>query len=230
MSGGVALVTGASRGIGKAIALELSSTHTIIAGARTAEALAPLRSQLPDLVPFVCDLGSEAQTAAAVAELGLTELDVLVNSAGVADERPFDTFTREDWRKQFEVNVFAVADLTARLLPALRAARGTIVMLNSGSGLFSYAGGSVYTGTKFALRTMADCLREEERTNGVRVTSVHPGYVDTDMGRGVIERKGPGQTFVQPRTIASAVRLAVDAPPEAQVEMLSIRPSRGTVL
>lgn len=83
-----------------------------------------------------------------------------------------------------------MADLTARLLEPRRAAQGIVVMIDSGSGHVSYPNGAVYTGTKFALRTMADCLREEERENGVRVTSVHPGFVATDMGHRIREESG----------------------------------------
>lgn len=224
----VALVTGASRGIGLAIARDLARTHRLIAGARSAEALAELRAAVPDCEPLVCDVGDAASVAAAVEALAPDRVDVLVHSAGIADERPFDTFTRDDWRRSFEVNVFGVADLTARLLPALRVARGTVVFLNSGSGTFSYPDGAVYSGTKFALRTMADCLREEERSTGVRIVSVHPGFVDTDMARTIRRdsgREGPDESYVRPETIAAGVRVAVDAPHEAQFETVTIRPT-----
>jgi len=224
----VAMVTGASRGIGLAIARDLARTHQLIAGARTAEALADLRTEVPDFEPFVCDVGDADSVAAAVEALAPTPIDVLVHSAGIADERRFDTFTRDDWRRSFEVNVFGVADVTARLLPALRAAQGTVVFLNSGSGTFSYPDGAVYSGTKFALRTMADCLREEERTTGVRIVSVHPGFVDTDMARKIRResgREGPDESYVRAETIAAGVRVAVDAPHEAQFETVTIRPT-----
>lgn len=224
----VALVTGASRGIGLAIARDLARTHTVIAGARSRHALDELAQEVPDLVPFVCDVGDAESVAAAVDAVAADRIDVLVHSAGIADERPFDTFTRDDWRRSFEVNVFGVADLTARLLPALRAARGTVVFLNSGSGTFSYPDGAVYSGTKFALRTMADCLREEEREHGVRIVSVHPGFVDTDMARTLRRtagREGPDESYVQPETIAAGVRVAVDAPHAAQFETITIRPT-----
>ena len=228
-----AVITGASRGIGKAVLMDLALTHRILAGASTSESLSWIHEpgalpQDAEVVPFIADLSDEASVAAAVDKAGLTHLDVLVNSAGIADERPFDSFTRQDWRASFEVNVFAVADLTARLLPALRAARGIVVMINSGSGMFSYAGGAVYTGTKFALRTMADCLREEERDRGVRVTSVHPGFVATDMGHRLRREAGTDgdeYTYVTPETVAASVRHAISAPETSQVESITVRPA-----
>lgn len=229
----IALITGASRGIGRAVLMDLAGTHTVYAGASRLESLDWINEAgaLPDgadVVPFIADLADEQAVADAVERAGLTRLDVLVNSAGVADERPFESFTRQDWRKSFEVNVFAVADLTARLLPALRAARGIVVMINSGSGTFSYADGAVYTGTKFALRTMADCLREEERERGVRVTSIHPGYVSTDMGHRLRQEKGTHgdeYTYVTPETVAATVRHAISAPETAQIESIAVRPA-----
>lgn len=224
----IALITGASRGIGLAIARDLDRTHRVIAGARSDRALDELRLDVPEVVPFTADLGDGDAVASAVASLGIDRLDVLVHSAGIADERPFAEFSRDDWRRSFETNVFGPADLTARLLPALRAARGTVVFVNSGSGLFSSPNESVYSGTKFALRTMADCLREEERDAGVRVVSVHPGSTATDMGRSSRndpDGDGPDGSYLEPETVAAAVRLAVDAPASAQFETISVRPA-----
>lgn len=229
MSRPVALITGASRGIGRAIAEELLGTHRVLAGASSAESLEPLLAEHPEVEPFVADVADERRLADAVAAAGLERLDVLVHSAGVADQRRFEEFTREDWRRSFEVNLFGVADLTARLLPALQAAHGDVVFINSGSGHFSYPTGSVYSGTKFALLTLADCLREEQREHGVRVTSIHPGFVATDMGyaiRDAANRAGGADTFVMPGDIAAAVRTAVDLPRNAQVETVVVRPMR----
>jgi NADP-dependent 3-hydroxy acid dehydrogenase YdfG len=226
MSRPVALITGASRGIGRAIALEFGRTHTIIGGARSAEALSGLLKDLPDAVPWPVDL-SDLPSLAKAAE-AIDRVDVLVHSAGIAIEKPLAELNPVQWQASFAVNVFAVAELTRLLLPKLRASHGTVVLLNSGSGLFSYRNGAAYSGTKFALRTLGDCLREEERENGVRVVSIHPGFVDTDMGRGIRKEQGDAydpRYYVTPETIAAGVRVAVDAPPEAQFEMMSIRPS-----
>lgn len=222
----LALVTGASRGIGLAIARELSGSHRILVGGRTPEAVARVVAELPDAAPFVVDLADEEAVASACA--GIDRLDVLVHSAGVLGTGRVVEVTRSVWRAVFETNVFAVADLTRLLVPALEAARGQVVAINSGSGFTASPGGAVYAGSKFALRALTDALREELRGR-VRVCSIHPGRTDTDMQRQLRAAEGhadyDGSGYVSPDSVAAAVRLAVDTPPNAAIENLSIRPA-----
>lgn len=222
----VALVTGATRGIGRAIAFELSSTHRILVGGRDATRVGELVAELDDAAPFACDLTDEDAVAAACAGIG--RLDVLVHSAGIGRSNDIGTASRALWREVFETNVFAVADLTRLLLPALEATRGIVVAINSGAGFFSSPGGGVYAGSKFALRALTDALREEMRGK-VRVCSIHPGRTDTDMQRELQAAMGnehyDGARYVAPESVAAAVRLAVDTPDNATIEQLSIRPS-----
>lgn len=231
----VALITGASRGIGLGIARELASTHELILGASSEDSLADVLAEFPGARPFIAELTDKDAIARAVADAGFgggegdagARLDVLVHSAGVADgetvaETPWDVYERV-----FAVNVFAVAELTRLLLPALRAAGGQVVTINSGSGYFSGVGAAVYSGSKFALRAFSDALREEER-GSVRVTSIHPGRVDTDMQMELQASYGShdydGSLYIRPESVAATVRLAVDATPEAMIENLAIRP------
>ncbi|MEY9951822.1 SDR family oxidoreductase [Leifsonia sp. EB34] len=219
----VALVAGASRGIGRAIAVELGSTHHIVVGGRDAAAVASVVAELPSAEPFVADLTGDALPA--IPE----RLDVLVLSAGVEDGGTIASTDDATWRRVFEVNVFAVAALLRATLPALRAAGGLVVAINSGSGLSSGAGGGVYSGSKFALRALTDALREEERPNGVRVTSIHPGRVDTDMQRALVAREGheyDAAYTITPEMVAATVRVAVDLPSTGMVEALTVRPVR----
>ena len=222
----VALVTGATRGIGRAIAVELSLTHRILVGGRDAARAGELAAELDDAAPFVCDLTDEDAVAAACTGIG--RLDVLVHSAGIGRSNDIGTASRALWREVFETNVFAVADLTRLLLPALEATRGIVVAINSGAGFFSSPGGGVYAGSKFALRALTDALREEMRGK-VRVCSIHPGRTDTDMQRELQAAMGnehyDGARYVAPESVAAAVRLAVDTPDNATIEQLSIRPS-----
>ncbi len=220
----VALITGASRGIGRAIADELASTHHLLLGGRDRAALESLASSYPSAEPFAVDVREATEAAVA----GIDRLDVLIHSAGVLRMGAVAELDDDAWRESFEVNVFAVAKLTRLLLPALRAAGGQVVAINSGSGYTSGAGSAVYSGTKFALRALTDALREEERPNGVRVSSVHPGRVATDMQRELHEYEGKDYSpsaWIQPDQVAKSVRLVIDTSRDSTVEVLSIRPS-----
>ncbi len=219
-----ALITGASRGIGAAIARDLGRDHHVLVGATSADGAQAIVDELPDAAPFVVDLTDAAALAEAVA--GIDSLDVLVHSAGIAPYLPVAESTPQQWREAFDLNVFAVAELTRLLLPALRTARGTLVAINSGSGHHSGANNAIYSGTKFALRAFTDALRAEEQGR-LRVTSVHPGRVDTDMQRAIVAAEGrdydPG-AFLRPDSVATAVRQALGSTPDTHPTEVVLRP------
>lgn len=224
MSRPVALVTGASRGIGRAIAVALSPTHHVLVGGRDADLVAEVVGELESAAPFLADLTDEAAVAAAVA--GIEALDVLVHSAGAVAFGPLADSTTAEWRDLLELNVIAPATLTRLLLPALRSTHGLVVFLNSGAGLNTHRGFAVYSASKFALTALADALRLDERGR-VRVTSVHPGRVATDMQARLTTLEGVPyipDAHLAPADVARAVRLAVDLPPDASLDALRINP------
>ena len=222
----LALVTGASRGIGAAVARALAPGYDLLLGGRDSAALHALAAELPGARPWPVELTDSAALAEAAG--GIERLDVLVHSAGVGLLGTVADTPASTWRRQFEVNVVAVAELTRLLLPALRAARGRVVLLNSGAGLTAHAGWASYAASKFALRAFADALRAEEAGNGVRVTSVHPGRVDTEMQRAVVAQEGGHyrpEAYLRPESVAGAVLLAVTAPEDAVLTELVLRPA-----
>ena len=229
----VALVTGATRGIGLAVARELARTHRVLVGGRNAVAASSVADALGDAAPFVADLADESALAAAVEVVRTAGeldhgLDVLVHAAGMLGPiAPVDAVSRAELRRVLELNLVAVADLTRLVLPEVRAARGTVVTVNSGSGLRGGPESSAYCASKFALTGFTECLREEERGHGVRVCSLHPGRVDTDMQRELRVAEGgayePGR-YLDPVALAAAVRVVVDAPAGGQIEQLVVRP------
>lgn len=224
----VVLITGASRGIGRAVARELGADHHLVLGARREQDVADLLAELPSAEPFLADLTDGDSLAAAVAALELPAgLAGVVHSAGNLVGGTVEELAPADWERSFALNVTAVAELTRLLLPALRQARGTVVTLNSGSGFTSIAARGPYCASKFALRALTDALREEERENGVRVSSVHPGRVDTDMQRELRELEGDSFTPrppMSPQTVAATIGLALRLPEDANLDVVSVRP------
>ena len=220
----LALVTGASRGIGAAVAAALAPGHDVLLGGREVGDLARLAESLPGARPWPVELTDPAALAAATS--GIDGLDVLVHSAGVAQLGTLAEATVDTWRRTFEVNVFAVAELTRLLLPALRARRGHVVLINSGSGWRANPNWGAYAASKFALRAFADVLRTEEPC--LRVTGVYPGRTATDMQRAIRASEGDDyepDRYLRPESIAAAVLAAVTAGPDAHVTEVSVRPT-----
>ncbi|MGJ9405391.1 SDR family oxidoreductase [Nesterenkonia aurantiaca] len=223
----VALITGASRGIGKAIAVELGRDHHILVGGTNPETVDAVVKALPSAEPFLVDLTDLDAIAPALHAAEPSRLDVLVHSAGLAWMNPVAETTPAQFQEMFTVNVFAVAELTRAALPLLRASAGAVLSINSGAGFTAGPGSSMYSGTKFALRALTDALREEERGQ-VKVTSIHPGRVDTDMQVALQESMGnkdyDGGIYISPQAIAEAARTVVDMEDASMVESISIRP------
>lgn len=221
-----ALITGGSRGIGRAIADSLAPTHHLLIGGRNPATVSAVVSGFPSAEGFICDLTDEdAVTAAAI---GIKRLDVLVHSAGMVSFGRVSDLGTQHWRDVLELNVVAPATLTRLLLPAIRAAEGLVVFLNSGAGLGTGRGFSAYSASKYGLVALADALRAEERGK-VRVTSIHPGRVATDMQVQLTSLQGvpyDPSAHLRPEDVARTVRLAVDMPPEATLDSLRINPVR----
>jgi NADP-dependent 3-hydroxy acid dehydrogenase YdfG len=217
-----ALITGASGGIGAAIAEALAPTHTLLLAGRPSGRLDAVAQRL-GATTWPLDL-TDAEEIEAAAEV-LTELDVLVHNAGVAYPGRVADSTPEQWRATFDVNVTGAVALTLALLPALRAARGQVVFINSGSGLNASPGLASYSASKFALRAFADSLRADEPL--LRVTSIHPGRVDTEMQRDLVAYEGgdydPAK-FLTAQTVAGAVAQVVATPPDAHTHQVVMRP------
>lgn len=177
------------------------------------------------VTPLVLDLASDP---ASWQLPSFDRLDGLVHCAGMVRPGLVSSQGVADWTAQFAVNVVAPAVLTAALLPALRSAQGAVVFVNSGSGQRARAGMTSYGASKFALRALADGLREEEPA--LRVTTVYPGRTATDMQRAVRAfEDGPFEPehYLRPETVAGVIAQVLTTPPDAVVPEVALRPRSG---
>jgi NAD(P)-dependent dehydrogenase (short-subunit alcohol dehydrogenase family) len=181
----IALITGASTGIGRATALRLASSGwTVLAGVRKAEdGDALVAGGGERVVPIVLDVTDPAQVAAAVERVGEhgNRLDALVNNAGIGYGGPLELIPIEDLRNQFEVNTIGPVALTQALLPALRRARGRVVFVSSIGGRVAMAFTAPYAASKHAIEAIGDALRVELRSSNVQVALIEPGSVATPI-------------------------------------------------
>ena len=212
-----AVVTGATGGMGAEIIKDLARDHRVYALGRRAGAL----PEAENIVPVAIDLLSLLDGSPLPAELAsLERVDVLVHAAARADKRSVESARPEDWRAQMDLNVHVPAELTRLLLPALRAAEGLVVFINSGAGIHSYGDNVIYAATKHALYALADGLRLGEL--GIRVSTVAPGPTDTPMLQG-LQDYNP-EHVIAPVEVAKAIRATVDAGPTTQLTEIRVRP------
>lgn len=223
------LVTGTSSGIGRAIAIACADAGARVAGiARRAERLEEL-ADAHGVVPVAGDVtadGAPSLVASAVDSLG--GLDVLVNAAGIARMGLIADTDPSDWRAMFDVNVLGLLEITQAALPALKDGGGSIVNISSMSGRrIPAAEGGVYSATKFAVHAISEALRMELQESGVRVTTMAPGFVSTEIfddrpDSAVTERyrKMAAGVGMEAEDVAAAVVHALTAP--ASVGMVEI--------
>ncbi len=185
----VALVTGASSGIGEAtVKTLLAAGYTVFAGARRQDRMRGLEQQ--GAILLALDLTDDASIARAAEQIKATQgrIDVLVNNAGYGSYGSVEDVPMEEARRQFEVNVFGLARLTQLLTPMMREQRsGKIVNVTSIGGKFGEPLGGWYHATKFAVEGLSDCMRMELARFGIDVIVVEPGAIKTEWGSIAIE-------------------------------------------
>jgi short-subunit dehydrogenase len=219
------LLTGAGSGIGELLARDLLERgDDVLVVARSAQRAEEMAAALPGARPLVADLASPAT----VESLDLpARLDSVVHAAGVVELGAVADLSVQAWTEQLQVNLVAPAVLTRVALPALRAARGTVVLVNSGAGLFAHPQWSAYAASKHGLRAFADSLRGEEAAHGVRVSSVYPGRTATPMQEKVHAQEGKeydADDWVRPSTVAAAILHVLDLPGDATIPDLTVKP------
>lgn len=222
---GTHLITGAGSGIGAVVAERLAARgDDLLLLARNERRASDLAERFPGARTLAADLARPGDFAG----LSLPErLDSLIHVAGVVGLGTLAELDSAVWSRTLTVNLAAPAELTRLALPALRAARGHVVFVNSGAGLRANAEWSAYAASKFGLRALADALRQEEHGNGVRVTSVYPGRTATPMQRKVHEHEGrpyDPAAWISPESVATTILTALDLPADAELTDVTVRP------
>ena len=220
------LITGASSGIGAAIARTLAPGQDLILVARRADRLHALAAELGSRHRTIAaDLADPAGLGAVVA--GVTELDVLVNNAGVFALANGDAITAAHLDNLWRINVNAPMLLTAALLPRLRTGGG-VINVSSTVVENAFAGCAAYTASKCAIEGWSRVLREELRPRRIRVGVIAPGATDTEVWPA--EFAGAERSrMVRATDVAEAVRLMVEAPAATSFDRIAVTPSAGAI-
>lgn len=221
------VVTGAGSGIGLALAQRLADRgDDLVLLARSDARAAELAGTFAQAQVLVADL-ADPGTLNGIGRQVDGAVDTLLHVAGVVDLAPVERLRLADWEEQVTVNLTAPAVLTRELLPHLRAARGTVVFINSSAGLTASAEWSAYAASKFGLRAFADSLRAEEVDRGVRVSTVYPSRTATPMQEKVHEQEGrtyDASRWISAETVVDTIVHVIDLPPDATIPDVTVRP------
>ncbi len=241
LDGKVVAITGASSGIGAATATELASRGAaVVLGARRTDRLEELVTRIrgaggrAEMVAVDVTRRADLEDLVASAVNRFGRLDVLVSNAGIARIAPVRALDLDDWDAMIDVNVRGVLHGIAAALPVFRdQGRGHFVTTISTSGLKIVPTQAVYAGTKNAVRTLLEALRQESTDGVVRTTSISPGFVRTEL---VDHVDDPGQREqaqqamatlgISPEAVARAIAFAIEQPEDVEIGDITIRPTR----
>jgi NADP-dependent 3-hydroxy acid dehydrogenase YdfG len=242
LDGKVALVTGASSGIGSATAVALAAEGAAVAlGARRGERLEALKQQIEAdggrATAIEVDIADEGQARAFVerAREELGGIDILVNNAGLMLLGPVTAADTDEWRRMVDVNILGLLYCThAAIGPMAEQGSGHIVNLSSVAGRIASLGSAVYNLTKWGVGGFSEGLRQEVLHAGIRVTIIEPGFVETElqshnknpMVQEQLEKMREQVDPLQADDIADAIRYAVTRPPHVSVNEVLIRPTK----
>ena len=219
------LITGASRGIGRAIAEQLAADDAVlllhgrdtVALAQTRKAVEP---RCAEVVLLVHDLARRSGVCDLIAQVGNAPIDLLVNNAGIAVVKPFTEITTIEWEQTVGVNITAPFLLTQRFAPRMPPG-SSIVNILSVAAKTAFPSWSAYCMSKFALEGFSRCVREELRDRKIRVINVYPAATDTNIWSQV-EGKWPRDHMMSATQVADAVAFALARPMDTLVENITL--------
>jgi NADP-dependent 3-hydroxy acid dehydrogenase YdfG len=240
LAGKVAIITGASSGIGEATAIALAAEGAKVAiAARRADRLDAvvkrIEASIGEVLSIVTDITDETQVNNLVEQTyeKLGQVDILVNNAGIGVLGTIDAGNPVDWRQAFDVNVLGVLYATHAVLPILKAQKsGHIVNISSVAGRTATAGVGVYNATKWGVNALSEALRQEVHKDNIRVTIIEPGLVDTEfsdlisdpIAKQRSQERRKTITPLRSEDIANAIVYAVTQPEHVNVNEILIRP------
>jgi NADP-dependent 3-hydroxy acid dehydrogenase YdfG len=233
----VVAVTGASSGIGEAIARELADAGCkVMLAARREEQLKSLVQELGDNVAYHLTDVTDAKQVQAMAQATIDRfgrIDVLVNNAGVMPVSPLIDLKIDDWNKAIDINIRGVLHGIAAVLPNMSdRGSGHIINIGSVASIHALPNFAVYCGTKFAVKAISESLRKET-LGKVRVTTIYPGAVESELMQSSNDEQTINQiasdfsevSFISPTAISNAVHYAIAQPKEVAVNEIVVRPS-----
>jgi NADP-dependent 3-hydroxy acid dehydrogenase YdfG len=244
LAGKVALVTGASSGIGREAALALAGAGAkVVVTGRRAERLAALVAEIESVggtaLALSGDVSNEADAKGWVEQTVATfgSIDILVNSAGINEAGGVETLPLDQWRRVIETNLMGtIATCQAAFAHMKAAGRGDIINISSTSGRRSAAAFASYSTSKFGLTGFTEALRQEGGGFGIRVSIIEPGATETEIAssisdpewRAAIQKHVSKEGAMQPQDIADAILFILSLPPRANVSQILIRPTIDT--
>jgi len=226
------LITGASRGIGRAIAEKLAAEDTVLLlHGRDTVALAQTRNAVEPrcakVIPLVHDLARHSGVSDLISEVGKGAIDLLVNNAGVAVVKPFTEITTIEWEQTVGVNVTAPFMLTQHFAPRM-APGSSIVNILSVAAKSGFPNWSAYCMSKFALEGFSQCVRDELRDRKISVINLYPAATDTNIWN-EIEGNWPRHKMISPEDVASAVGYALSCPTDVALENITLSSLAGKI-
>jgi NAD(P)-dependent dehydrogenase (short-subunit alcohol dehydrogenase family) len=226
------LITGASRGIGRAIAktLAASDVELLLHGRDTvalAETCKTVKSHCARIVSLIHDLATAEGVSSLISQVGDGALDLLVNNAGIAIVKPFCEITSTEWEQTLGVNVTAPFLLIQHFAPRMPPG-ASIVNILSIAAKTSFANWSAYCMSKFALEGFSQSVREELRARRIRVINIYPAATDTDIWNAV-QGEWPRDKMVSPDEVAGAIAYALSRPADVALENISLSNVTGNL-
>jgi short-subunit dehydrogenase len=228
----VIFITGASKGIGKATALLLSKSHTLILFSRSLDKLSKLESKINDnggkCLVLCGDVTKEEDVKDAITKSlqAFGKIDVLINNAGIGLFKRVDDFSLEDFVQVINTNLFGAFLTTKYIVPKMISQKsGQIINISSVAGLTGFKYGTVYAASKFALNGFSESLREDVKDYGIAVTILCPGSVRTEFG-GSNPSKDNRDFLLEPEDVAHSIEYLVNESETANTKLIELKPRK----